>query len=224
MTTPQAHSPPARPPAQAGSDPCLDAARVALRAAGAREVHGHRVLAPGVHIYRGLTATGSARVVVVEAEGGIEVTVVGRAQARRMSAALKRGRPAPKRTDVPALSMGQAEVLDWLIEGLRSRHRTLTIREIAAARGVVSAAGICQTLDALQAKGYIERVKHAPSVRILRWPDGAVFRLVLERGEEAAERPASAEPTHGAGVAADLASCVPPRPRNGHREESSPCQ
>lgn len=184
MTIPLASTPTAAPPIQPGSDPCLDAARVALRAAGAREVCGHRVISPGVHTYRGLTATGSARVVVVEADDGPRATLVGRAQARRLSVALRLVRTAQSepRQSPKRLSPGQVEVLNLLIEGLRTRHRTMTIREIMESRGTTGTNAVAEVIEALEKKGYVQRFPNAPGLRILRWPDGAVFRLDLVRG------------------------------------------
>lgn len=84
------------------------------------------------------------------------------------------------------LTKRQAEILEFIISDLVELQRTPTIREIGSRIGITSTNGIRDHLNALARKGYLQTTElQTRSLRVLRWPDGAEFRLLAARGPEA---------------------------------------
>lgn len=82
-----------------------------------------------------------------------------------------------------ALTARQAEVLRYVMQTLESNGYTPTIREIGRDLGISSLRGVTIHLDALQAKGYINRDSRAHSIRVLRDSSGALVRLQFVQAE-----------------------------------------
>ncbi len=81
------------------------------------------------------------------------------------------------------LTERQAEVLDFMCRHLVWNHTHAPVRLIGAAVGLSSTNRVMEHLNALERKGYVERVDADgyTTRRILRWSDGAAFVLRAER-------------------------------------------
>ncbi|MCA9558259.1 MAG: hypothetical protein KC583_06785 [Myxococcales bacterium] len=81
------------------------------------------------------------------------------------------------------LTERQREVLQVMIDHLLDRHTHAPIRFIAAAVGISSTNCVAEHVRALERKGYVERVDGDgfATPRVLRWPDGAPFKLRTRR-------------------------------------------
>lgn len=85
---------------------------------------------------------------------------------------------------VRPLTPKQAQILRLIMQTLEARGHTPTIREIGKTLEIGSLRGVTNHLDALQAKGYIDRDARAHAIRVLRDTTGANVRLTFERLED----------------------------------------
>ena len=81
------------------------------------------------------------------------------------------------------LTRKQVEVLDWLVRHVKARGYFPTIQETGKAFAILANRGVTAHLDALERKGYLERLPGLRGRRILRTSTGNRLAFV-EIGEE----------------------------------------
>lgn len=84
-----------------------------------------------------------------------------------------------------ALTDAERDVLRWIIRYIEAESVPPTMTEIADALGGISHQAVQSYIHRLAQKGAVERGRAA--IRVLRWPDGAPFRLRAYRGDDGAD-------------------------------------
>lgn len=85
------------------------------------------------------------------------------------------------------LTQRQAEILRRIMRTIVVNGYAPTIREIGRDLGITSLRGVTNHLDALQAKGYIQRDARAHAIKVIRDATGAPVCLTFVPSSEVGE-------------------------------------